>query len=96
MAAPLVTAIANKAGRTIFRKAGKFISESQFKRESSILGTAAKTVARFKSAGSPAQINLAARLMNEIGPPIGGGTWESRVKKSTEHFIDILGEGGLA
>ena len=78
MATPLVTAVVNKVGKTIYRQAGRFISRNTFLRES---GRVPKTAA-----------GIARRIMAEIGPPIGGGDWVSRVRKSTERFTDVLAE----
>lgn len=36
--------------------------------------------------------SLAHRVMAEIGPPIGGGDWVSRVRQSSQRFIDIMAD----
>ena len=78
MAVPIVTAIVNKLGRTIYRQAGRFISRSTFLRESGQVPRTATEISR--------------RLMAEIGPPIGGGDWVSRVRQSADKFIEFLAD----
>ena len=77
MAAPIFSAIVNAAGKTIFRKKGRFISKQQFIRQ---------------SGRTPEVSTLAQRLQAEIGPPIGGGDWVSRVRQSAEKFIEFLAD----
>jgi len=78
MAAPIVTAIVNKVGQTIYRQSGRFISRHTFLRES---GRVPKTAS-----------GLARALLEEMGPPIGGGDWVSRVRKSAERFTEVLAD----
>ena len=93
-----LTAIANALGKTIYRKAGRFISEKTYNRE---IQRAAGVVTRARSVfssdnnqrrGGTIQ-QIADRLNNVFGPPIGGGNWVSRVRTSTEKFEDILADG---
>ncbi len=91
MAGPIVTAIVNKVGRTIYRKAGRFISESQFVRESKLITGHRAGAGRFDK-GTKSVSDIARRMTAEIGPPIGGGDWVSRVRGSTEKFTDFLAD----
>lgn len=96
MAVALVTAVVNSVGRTIYRKAGRFISKNTFLRESRRIPAGLKGAGRFVSRARHARAlsssGLAQRLMEEIGAPIGGGNWVSRVRKSTERFTDLLAD----
>ena len=86
MAAPIFSSAVNKFGRTIFRKAGRFISESTFRQ-----GTRA-VAQQFRKRDTGRQPNLAKLLMDTIGPPIGGGNWVSRVRQSASRFQELLGD----
>ena len=92
-----VTAIVNAVGRTIFRKAGRFISRNTYLREIRRIPKGVEGAGRFISkiqhAGGLTQAGLAQQLQAMFGPPIGGGNWVSRVRKSTERFIDLAAEG---
>lgn len=94
MAAAIVTAVVNAAGKTIYRQAGRFISKSKFLREIRRAGKGIATGGQFVSRAAHARglskSALAHQMMLEVGPPIGGGDWVSRVKKSTERFSDML------
>ena len=96
MAAPLVTAIVNAAGRTIYRQAGRFISKSTYLREirripKGVAG-AGRFISKIKHARGLSQAGLVQQLQAMFGSPIGGGTWVSRVRKSTERFTDLAAE----
>lgn len=87
MAAPIFTAILNKAGRTVFRRAGKFITESDFAK-----GTRRGAAGKFISRGQADKNSIIAqRLQQKFGPPLGGGNWVSRVRQSTERFTELSG-----
>lgn len=96
MAVPLVTAVVNAAGRTIYRKAGRFISKQTFLRDSRRIAAGLKGAGQFVSRAAHARslstAGVAQRLMQEIGSPIGGGDWVSRVRKSSEKFVDMLAD----
>lgn len=91
MATPLVTAVVNKLGKTIFRQGGKFISRSTFLREVR-RGPGGRFVSAVKHARSLTKPGLAQHILDVLGPPIGGGDWVSRVRKSEERFIELLGD----
>ena len=77
MAAPLFSAIVDEAGKTILRKAGRFISKKAFELQS----------------GRSTQVStLAQRMHAEIGPPMGGGDWVSRTRQSAEKFTEFLAD----
>lgn len=96
MATPLVTAIVNKAGKTIYRQGGRFISKNKFLTESRRIQKGVKGAGQFMSRAKHARSlddrALAQRLLDEMGPPIGGGNWVARVRKSTEKFMDLLAD----
>lgn len=91
MAAPIAGILSkpfvNKLGRTIYRQGGRFISEGNyFKALRKPMGTFIKrsTITTLRS--------IAQQMMQEIGPPIGGGNWVSRVRQSSEKFEEFLGD----
>ena len=96
MAAPIISAAVNAAGRQIFRKAGRFISKSTYLRELRRIPKGLEGAGRFVSAAKHARgltKSGVAKLMKDIfGSPIGGGNWVSRVRESTEKFIELLGD----
>jgi len=96
MAIPIVQAIISKAGRTLYKKGSRFISKSDFLRESRRIPRGVKGAGRFLSRAKHARAldkaGIAQRLLEEIGAPIGGGDWVSRVRKSTERFTDLLAD----
>lgn len=96
MAAPLFTSAVNKFGKVIFRRAGRFISQNAFlqgtRRIQKGLKGAGQFISRQAHAQSLSTSGVAQRLMAEIGPPLGGGDWVSRVRKSAEKFVDLLGD----
>ncbi len=87
MAAPILQAILSKTGRTLYKKGSSFISKKVFERESN-RGSGGRFLARSKD---PGVSRLAAQMMEEVGPPIGGGDWSSRVRESTERFEHMMG-----
>lgn len=97
MAAPIVPLfiqqVIKSTGRTVFRKAGRFISESTYKRGTSALRRAGKSnISRaLTTTERRSTTSLAQQIMNQVGPPIGGGNWISRVRQSSERFIDMVG-----
>lgn len=96
MPTPLVTAAVNAAGKTIYRQAGRFISKNKFLRESRRIPAGIKGAGQFVSRAAFARglekSGIAQRLMDEIGAPIGGGDWVSRVRKSSDKFTDMLAD----
>ena len=94
MALPIfISQVIKSTGRTVFRKGGRFISESAFKRGTSALRRAGKSnVARaLTTTEKRDSSSLAQQIMNQVGPPIGGGNWISRVRQSTERFTEMAG-----
>ena len=91
MPAPLVTAAVNSVGRTIFRKAGRFISKQDFLRESR-RAAGGQFVSKLKHARGLSQTNLAELLQNKFGSPIDGGSWGAKIRKSAERFIDVAAD----
>ena len=91
MAAPIAAVLSkpfvNKLGRTIYRQGGKFISQGDyFKALRAPMGS-------FIQRGSKTTLqSIAQQMMAEIGPPIGGGNWVSRVRQSSDKFEEFLGD----
>lgn len=92
MATPLVTAIINKAGNTIYRKAGRFISKSTFDRESRRIPAGFKRGGQLLSKFTGAENSIARQMMAEFGPPLNGGNWVARVRMSAEKFTNMLAD----
>ena len=92
--AAIFSAAVNKLGRTIFRKAGRFVSEQTYKRGTSALArSGAANVSRQLTRGERQQNKtLAQHVMDQVGPPIGGGNWVSRTRQSASRFEEMLGD----
>ena len=85
----ILSAVPNALGRILYRQGGKFISKNKYLRElrrgvGGRFGTKVKQVSGLSKSG------IAEQLMQEMGAPMGGGTWHARVKKSGKKFADML------
>lgn len=96
MVAPVFQAILSKTGRTLYKKGSGFISKNEFLRETRRIKAGVKGAGRFLSRADHARSlsvsEVAQRIHAEIGPPLGDANWVSRVRKSTEKFIDFLAD----
>ncbi len=94
MAGPV--AIITRAGRTVYKNArGRFISRAAFERE-----LRRGPGGRFRSASeffrqSTDRAKEALLLERYGGPPLGGGTWVSRMRSSPDVFAEELADLGL-
>ena len=85
-----VQAFVTAAGRQIFKSAtGRFISKQTYLRELR-RGPGGRFITKARQVGKLTKSGLAQQLMEELGPPIGGGNWDARVNKSGPRFADML------
>lgn len=83
------SATVDSLGRVQRRIDGRQVSKSIYLREKR-RGPGGKFGSKKSHIGSLPKSGLAQQVMDELGPPIGGGDWQLRVLKSGERFRDML------